>query len=480
MVESALLAIGGAVAGLLVAGAIGRFLIGFLGDGLFLELRFDARLLVFVISVASLTCMAFGLIPAWRVARGGVGDAMKAGGRSFSASRSGSALRQALVVSQIALSLVLLFGALLFSRTLQNLQAVDPGFQHKGIVIARVDLSRLDLAPANRVALKHSLLEHIRAVTGVSAAAEVRHVPMGGTGTRENIRPDGADADSGTSVRFNAVSEGYFETMEMTLLAGRGFTGGDTGSSPNVAVVNQTFAWRFGMGANPVGKTFWRESNPAKPPVPVEIVGLVEDTKYFSLREDFIPIVFVPVSQNVDPRAYTDFMIRSSATQLDVSSTIRHAVNTVSPHITLDMRIFDTVISDGLRREHLMAALSTFLSILAGLIAAVGLHGVMSYQVVQRTNEIGIRMALGATRSNILTMVMKQAGALLGIGLGLGSLLAFAAAGTARTLLFGLEPHDPLMIGLACGLLALVSVAACYTPARRAATLNPVAALRKE
>jgi predicted permease len=424
--------------------------------------------------------MAFGLIPAWRVARGGAGDAMKAGGRSFSASRGGSALRQALVVSQIALSLVLLFGALLFSRTLQNLQAVDPGFQHEGIVIARVDLSRLDLAPANRVALKRSLLEHIRAAAGVSAAAEVRHVPMGGTGTRENIRPDGADADSATAVRLNAVSEGYFETMEMTLLAGRGFTGGDTGSSPNVAVVNQAFAWRFGMGANPVGKTFWREPNPAKPPVPVEIVGLVEDTKYFSLREDFIPIVFVPVSQNVDPRAYTDFMIRSPATLLDVSSTIRHTVNTVSPHLTVDMRIFDSVISDGLRRERLMAVLSSFLSILAGLIAAVGLHGVMSCLVVQRTNEIGIRMALGATRSNILTMVIKQAGMLLAIGLGLGSLLAFAAAGTARTLLFGLEPHDPVMIGLACGLLSVVSVAACYTPARRAATLNPVAALRKE
>jgi putative ABC transport system permease protein len=472
MVESALLAIGGGAAGLLVAGALSRLLVDFLGAGLSLDLPVDLRLVGFVAGVAALACVTFGAIPAWRASRPAAIDAIN-DGRSPASGRRGFAWRQVLVVAQVALSLVLVFGAVLFTGTLRNLLAVDTGFEPDGVLVARVDYDALEIPQASRVAFKRDVLDRIDRAPGVGSAAEVRHVPMGGTGTGINVWLDGADPAGREPMRLNAMSEAYLETMGIPLLAGRDFDSRDEGDP--VAIVNRTFASRLGL-KYPVGERFRVEGED----IVFEIVGFVPDTNYFNLREDFPPIAFVPTGLVPDPRPYTDFMIRSTMPAGAVADAVRHAVREVSPRIRTDIRPFNETIRDRLLPERLMATLAGFFGVLAALIAAVGLYGVMSYLVVRRTNEIGIRMALGATRRDILAMVLAQAAKLLAIGFAAGSVLALAAGGLAQSLVFGLEPQSIAMVGLACVLLAFVAAAACYLPAGRAASVEPRDALRAE
>jgi putative ABC transport system permease protein len=279
---------------------------------------------------------------------------------------------------------------------------------------------------------------------------------------------------------FNVISEGYWKTMRTTLLSGRDFNDRDTTLSPRVAIVNQTFARRLGLGANPVGKRFRREATPSSPERIFEIVGLVRDTKYYDLREEFKPIAFLFSSQIPNRGPFVDALIRSTLPLGDTTAAVRTAIAQVSPVIGIDFRAFETTVRDALLRERLMATLSGFFGGLAALIAAIGLYGVMSYLVVRRTNEIGVRIALGADRRNILALIMRQAGVLLAIGLATGTLLALAAATAAQSMLFGLKPYDAGTLALAAALLAAVTAAASYLPARRAARLDPMAALREE
>lgn len=291
---------------------------------------------------------------------------------------------------------------------------------------------------------------------------------------------DGAERTAKTTVRLNAMSEGYLRTMGIRLISGRDFNGRDSGASPRVAIVNHSFVRRLGLDGNPVGKRFRAEGASPESEVIFGIIGLVPDTKYFALREEPLPIALVPIAQISDPRPYTDFMIQSS-TQLDsVSSAVRGAMANISPVIETDVRAFDSTIHAGLLRERLMATVSAFFGALAAIIAAIGLYGVMSYLVLRRTNEIGVRIALRARRRDILTMVLRQAGTLVAVGLGAGSVLSRAASGYAQSLVYGLQPHDMRSVGLACSLLAAVAMAAGFLPAWRAACLEPVAALRKE
>jgi predicted permease len=402
---------------------------------------------------------------------------MKASARSVAGSREGVGLRRALVVSQVALSLVLLAGAVLFAGTLRNLLAVDAGFEPDAVAIARVDFARLPLSPGGRETLRRDVLDRIRRVSGVSAAAEVRHVPLGGTSSSLTVWREGADPGSKTTVRLNAISEGYLGTMGMRLIAGRDFTVRDSKNAPNVAMVNRVFARRLGLPGNPVGERFLGDG-PSN--VVFEVVGLVPDTKYFTLREDDLPIVFVPKAQIDDPRAVTDFLIRSIVSPGNVSSAVREAVARLSPAIGIELRTFDSTIRDGLLRERLMAALSGVFGIIAALIAAIGVYGVMSYQVARRTNEIGVRIALGARRGDIARMVLREAGTLVAIGLAVGSALAFVAGSFVQSLVFGVPPYDIRPVGVACIVLAAAAIVASYVPARRAARLEPLTALREE
>ena len=474
MIENVLLSLGGAIVGLAFAAVSSRLLVGRLGRELSLALPLDVRLIVVMLGTAFLTCLAFGLIPAWRASRVSAVSAMRPTMRNSIGSRDGTLLRRGLVVVQVACSLFLVFGGLLFATTLRNLLDVDAGFTSRDISVARVDFSSLKVRPPARSALIADLLDRIRRAPGVASAVEVRHVPLGGTGSSA-IVAHASDPTAKTAVRLNAMSPGYLDAMGVTLIAGRDFDARDSRTAPKVAIVNRTFARVIGLRDNPVGQTFRR---PATSDV-FEVIGLVPDSKYVALREDPVPIMFVPIVQIGDPRQFTDFMVRSTMPRADLASLLARTVAQVSPLVDVGVRPFDETIRDGLVRERLMALLSGGFGVLAALIAAVGLYGVMSYLVLRRTNEIGVRAALGATRRDILTMVLGEAGRLIAVGLFVGSMASFAAAGAARSLVFGMQPDDLGTIGLACLLLGATALLAGYLPARRAARLAPLVALRE-
>jgi putative ABC transport system permease protein len=380
------------------------------------------------------------------------------------------------VTVQVALSLVLLVGALLFSRSLGKLLSVDPGFRANGILITDLDLTQLKLAPDRRQPFKRDLLAQVRAIPGVHAAAETELVPLSGNVSNNDIWMDGQDSGQKKTVDESWVSPGYFQTLETPLLAGRDFDERDTATSTKVAVVNQSFARTVAHGANPVGMSFHQPAGPHQPEFIIQIIGLVQDTKYYDLRDENVPIAFIPVAQDSDPDDFDIFMIRSNAPPADTISAVKRRVAEVNPEISLTFHVFESDIRDTLVRERLMATLSGFFGALAAILAVIGLYGVISYMVARRTNEIGIRMALGANGAGIVRLILREALLLLTIGLVIGAALALAAARTAKSMLFGLKPYDPATLAFAIVSLALVAIAASYIPARSPPATFPRAA----
>jgi putative ABC transport system permease protein len=484
LTESLLLAVAGGAFGLFLARALSQFLVASLatqGDPLFLDLKLDWRLLSFMFGIATLACILFGLAPGLRAARVSPSEAFKTNTRSVAGSGNRFGLRQVLVISQVALSLVLVVGGVLFSGTLRKLLAVDPGFRQEGVLKVDLDLfRRLTVPKSERNAFKRDLLNKIRALPGVVAAGEVYLLPLGGASSNNRVWIEGSNRTSGMGTFFNWVGDGYFRSLGISLLAGRDFDDHDTVTSPKVAIVNETLVRKLGLGPNPIGRKFRREATPGEPEGTYEVVGLVRDTKYGSLREPFEPIVFLCTAQDFDPDPAAQVVILSAAPMGQTVSNVRNIVAQTSPLITVDFIPFKTTILDGLMQERLMAKLSGFFGILASLIAAVGLYGVMSYVAARRTNEIGVRMALGAQKRNILTLILREAGLLLIPGLILGAILGIAAAQAARSMLFGLKPADPGTLICAIIGLGLVALLASYIPARRAANLDPMRALREE
>jgi len=484
LAESLVLASCGAALGAVFGQALSRFLVSFLTTGrdrLFLDLSTDWRVLSFTAALAVLTCILFGLTPALRATRSGPGAAMKAGARGLTAGRERFSLRRMLVVSQVALSLVLLVGALLFVRSLRNLLSLETGFQQEGILIAQLDLRRPNYAPERRLAIYRELLEKLRSTPGVESAAQVGVVPVSGSAQVGNVIIDNTTG-SPTLLQASrsAISAGYFRTMGTPLLAGRDFDTRDSQKSPNVAIVNETFARQAFHGANPVGTRFRREARPGAVEEVFEIVGLVKDTKYQSLREDPTAVAFLAAGQEQRPGPFVKFTVRSAVPLPGVVAALKRAIGEVNPEISIEFQALQTQIYNSLVRERLMATLSSFFGLLAGMLASIGLYGVLSYMVARRRNEIGIRIALGADRRAITKMILAEAGLLLALGLLLGTGLALLATRAAGALLFGLEPHDPATIVMAVAALATVALVASYLPARRAAGLEPMAALREE
>jgi predicted permease len=268
--------------------------------------------------------------------------------------------------------------------------------------------------------------------------------------------------------------------MGIPLLAGRYFNDRDTATSPKVAIVNESFARQMPSGADPIGKTFRTVTEPHYPETLYQIVGVVKNTKYNQLKDEFKPITFVPAAQSPSGYALGTILIRSNAPLAGLTSAVKRAVGEISPDIGIEFHAFKTMIRERLLPEQLMAMLAGFFGFLAAVLATAGLYGVMSYMVARRQNEIGIRMALGADRMGVMRLVLREAATLLAIGLAVGTALALAAGAAARSMLFGLRPYDPLTLAMAVALLAGVTLAASYLPALRAAKLDPMVALRDE
>jgi putative ABC transport system permease protein len=291
---------------------------------------------------------------------------------------------------------------------------------------------------------------------------------------------DGSDLAHARVALRSMIGTEYFRTFRTTLVGGREFDERDQTPVAKVAIVNEEFAREVMAGANAVGKRIWVEPTPYVPQTALEIVGVVKNAKYRDLREEFQPVVFVPMSQAALERTASSIMIRSEIRPDALVRSLRTVMTRISPDLRYSFRGFNTLVEDSLLRERLMATLSGLFGILAIVLTGVGLYGVISYTVAQRTNEIGIRVALGADRRTVIGLILRETAVVLATGLGAGILLTLALGRAAGTLLFGLQPYDPLMLLIAAISLAVLAGAASYLPAWRAASVNPVIALRQD
>jgi predicted permease len=477
LVESLLLAATGAALGAGLAQALSRFLVAFLSTSnnpIFLDLTPDWRVLGFAAGLTVLTCLLFGLAPAIRATRIEPGAAIKAGGRGVTAGRERLSLRRGLTVAQVALSLVLIAGAILFSRSLNKLMSVETGFRQEGILTANVGVRRLNFTRESYPAFRDELHDRMLAIPGVEAVS-IGGPPLGaGSGT---IWMDGHEARQGVRASLTGIGPDYFKTFEIRLLAGREFEARDQFGAPEVAIVNEAFARRFLNGANPVGQRFWTEAFGDIPKRRFEIVGFVRDIKFGDLREEFRPIIFMNRAQDPNASPGDNYSIRSRLSQTETIAAVKRLLSEINPAITVSFQSFKPLIEATILRERLVATLSGFFGLLALVLASIGIYGILSYGVASRTHEIGIRMALGAERRGVLWLILREALVLVTVGVIVGMPLIFAVTRLAASLLFSLSPTDPVSLLLAVLLMVGVALVAGYLPSRRATKVDPMVAL---
>jgi len=479
LTESGALAAAGMAAGIALAQTLTRSIVALLGsrgNPVFLDLSLDWRMLAFTAGVALAACLVFAAAPALQGVRIHPGVALQSAGRGLAGDRRRFRTQRFLLVAQISLSCVLLVAALLFVRGFRNLVTLNPGFREQGIVLANVNAMQMRLTPAALLPFQRQVLDEIRSVGGVDAAATTTNTLLNGSSWSLVVRA----GDTLRDARFTWVSPGYFGTLEIPILAGRDFDETDRQDSPKVVVVNQTFVRRFFPDTNPIGKTFHTLAEPNYPAVECQIVGVSKDTKYADLREEIPAMVYGPASQYPTPGPWLNVYIRSSEPLTGVTSAIKRRLGESHPQLVAGFSVYREQIQSGLTRERLMAALSGFFGALAMILAAIGLYGVVAYIVVQRQSEIGIRMALGAARWRVVAMVTREVALLLSIGIAIGMTGALALARTAQSLLFGIAARDPTTFVAVPIVLAAVAALSSFLPARRATRLDPMTTLRCE
>ena len=483
LVESVLLAVMGTLLGIVIARGLTTILVAQIAAGfgnIFIDLTWNSQMFLFTTAVSALACLLFGLVPALKATSLSPASTLRAGSRGLTMSRERFGLRRLLVVTQVALSLVLLLGALLFSRTLYNLLSIDTGFDQQVLVVLLSHKSLEGDVDRGR-AMRDDIRARLAAIPSVDKVAQADFVPLEGSFWNEMAMVD-TPSGPGDKVltNFTRVGEGYFETMQVPIVRGRDFNNGDARQAPQVAIVNEMFVRKTLGSADPIGRVIRLETPPGEPAETWEIVGVSRDAKHTDLREDFEPLVILPAAQATRAEDWARFVIKPRG---DIDAVVPAAVRKiaeVNPLIDIDFAVLSETIRSGLVRERLMAALSGAFGVLAGLLAAVGLYGVMSYTVARRSNEIGIRLAMGARSIDVLKMVIAEAGWMVGIGVAIGVALGLGAAKAARTLLFGLQPGDPVTLSAAIALLASIGLIASYLPARRASKLDPMTTLRSD
>jgi predicted permease len=439
----------------------------------------DGRILAFTFSVSILTAILFGLVPALRATRVDLIVSLRNQGVTTEPKHDGWRLHKALVVAQVAVSLLLLVGAGLFLRSLQNLRSTETGFDAEGVLLLELDPQGGGYAQEQLPQLYEDLLARVESLPEVrSASLSLFSLFYGGRWISE-AAVDGYTQKNDRDLQIEAtmVTPEYFETVGVPLILGRGFHLSDREGAPQVAIVNETFARHFFAGESPIGKRFGIGGEESSRDI--EIVGMVKDLKYHRMREDAPRFIYFPVMQQMD--WLNSLQIRTSGDPAAVAPMVRRAVTDVADNLPiLEVKTLTEQIDRSLRGDQLISRLTSFFGLLALLLASIGLYGVMAYAVAQRTNEIGIRIALGAGRSQVLWMVMRDGMILVGIGVVLGILASLASTRLASSLLFGLGATDLATMAGATLILCFVAIFAGYLPARRAAGLDPSHALRYE
>jgi predicted permease len=444
-----------------------------------IEATLDGRVLFFTLVVSCVAAVLFGLAPAFHTARADLSSSLKNQGALGDPSKHSWNLRRVLVVSQVSVSLVLLIGAGLFLRSLENLRSVDVGFPAEEVLQVEIDPQGAGYREEQLPGLYRELVERIGAIPEVRSASLSLFSLFTNRQWQTDIVVDGfeAQSDSDASIRGNMVTPGYFETVGITLLAGRTFEWRDGEGASPVAVVNETLARHFFPGESPIGRAFRLGDDASSPHI--TIVGLVKDLVYDDFRDETPRLVYFPVLQNMIH--LTSVEVRAAGDPLALAPQIRRAVRDASSTLPILEVITAAEQADrSLRQENLLSKLTGFFGLLALLLAAIGLYGVMAHGVVQRTNEIGIRMALGAARSHVLWMILEDAMWMVVPGVAIGVGVALAGTRLVASLLYDLSGTDPVTILGSIGFLVVIAVSAGYLPARRAARMDPLRALRYE
>jgi putative ABC transport system permease protein len=458
LTESCLLAVVGSVVAIGVAWSTSRFLVGLMvtwRGTIALDLTPDWRVLGFTAAVALGTGIAFGIAPAWRATAPRVSSRTR--------------LNAALVTGQVGISFVLLMGAGLFVRTLENLDRIDPGFRHEGVLLIEGDTHRV--VSQARTAFYQDLLREVERLPGVVSASLAANTPLSGGWWTGPVGIDNRQP-SGETVHLNSVAPRFFETMRTALVAGRDFNDQDDAGAAPVAIVNEAFVRRF----LPEGHAIGRRVSAGSSMPGMQIVGVVRDAISQSLREPPPPAVYVPLFQRQTEFPTLVVYVRGGMTQ--AASMLRRALQPRLPGTAVQIHSLTSQVDAALVDERMMATLAAGFGTVALVLAAIGLYGLLAYTVARRTQEIGVRMALGAERAQVMWLVIRDALRWLAMGVGLGVPAAWAASRRIGSMLFGISAGDPVTIFCAAALLVGMGLAAGYLPARRASRVDPMAALR--
>jgi predicted permease len=482
LTESALLAVLGGAAGLLVA----RWTLVFIGSLLpadalsTIQLALSPQMILFAAVLALGTGLLFGLYPALYATRPDLVTALKGAAGQPSGARAAARFRNGLVTAQIALSMALLIAAGLFIKSLVNVSRVDLGLDEDNLVTFSISPALNGYTSDQSMALFGRAEEELASLPGVVRVSDSLVPLLGGDSWGNSVRVQGFDAgpDTDTGSRYNEVGPGYFRTTGVTLLAGRELTAADTKDAPKVAVVNQAFAEKFHLdGREAVGK--WMGDGRGDK-LDIQIVGLAANAKYNSVKDKVPPLYFIPYRQG-NRLGFLNFYLRTKGDPATVMQAVPAVVKRLDPNLPVEnLETVRQVARENVFLDRLITTLAAAFAILATLLAAVGLYGVLAYSVAQRTREIGVRMALGAGGDRVRHMVLRQMGRMFVIGGLLGLAAALALGRAARSLLYELGGHDPVVLASGVGVLAIVALTAAYLPARRASKVDPMTALRQE
>jgi predicted permease len=471
--------------GILIANA-GIYLVKTLGPSNIPRLRevtLDLPVLAFALGVSLATGILFGIVPAIAAARENLVDSLKEGSQKSGGSRMSPRLRNALLISQVALALVLVISAGLLTRTFFQLLGADGGFNAERVLTFQLPLPALKYAEQDHiVALFGNVLERLRAIPGVQSAGIGETVPLGGEGESTVIRmPDhpAASQKEMPFADFTVISPGYFSAIGTPLLRGRDFLETDTTDSMPVAIVNAAMEKKYWPNEGAIG----RQVGPGTTRFPLlTIVGVVPDVKHTSLREETAPEMYVLYNQKPWP-SMLDMRValRTKADPASATETVRENIHAIDPDLPLaKVATLTTLVDDSMSQPRFSVFLLGSFGALALLLASIGMYGVISYSVLQRTQEIGIRMALGAQRRKVFGMVLGQGARLAGLGIGIGLVAALGVTRLMASFLYGVRPTDPLTFAGVSLLLLGIALLACYLPARRATRVDPMVALKYE